>query len=174
MPSTHWRRGLVTIALLGLGAIVVRAGGVADPPAGWRPGVAGVARADEQDLPAGPIRERHELMEEIGKQAKALNGALKASDTAGVAPPAEAIARLAGRIVKLFPEGSTNPKSRAKPEIWQKFDQFEALAGQLETSSSALAVAAKAGADVQALAAKVMKTCKGCHENFRTPKKDEQ
>ncbi len=174
MLRTGWRRGMIAVALLGLGSIVVTAGGAADRPAGWRPVATGVARADEHDLPAGPIRERHELMEEIGKQAKALNGALKSGDTAGVAPPAEAIARLAPRIVKLFPEGSTDPKSRAKPEIWQKFDQFEALAGQLETSSAALAVGAKAGADVQALAAKVMRTCKGCHENFRTPKKDEQ
>jgi cytochrome c556 len=145
-----------------------------EPRAGWRAaGATGIAWADEQDLPAGPIRERHELMEEIGKQAKALNGALKAGGTAAVAPPAEAIARLAARIVKLFPEGSTHPKSRAKPEIWQKFDQFEALAGGLVTSSSALAVAAKAGADVQSLAAKVTRTCKACHENFRTPKKGE-
>jgi cytochrome c556 len=112
-------------------------------------------------------------MEDMGKQAKALNAALKAGDTAGVAAPAEAMAQLAARIVKLFPEGSTNPKSRAKPEIWQKFDRFEALANDLETSTRALAVASKAGFDVQALAAKVMRTCKSCHDTFRKPKKKE-
>jgi cytochrome c556 len=164
---------------LGLGSVVVPPNGRDDarraptPAPGWHTLGAGMALADEADLPAGPIRDRHELMEEVGKQAKALNGALKAGDTAAVAKPAEEIARLASRIVKLFPPGSTDPKSRAKPEIWQKFDQFEALASELESSSAALAVAAKAGADVQSLSAKVMKTCKGCHESFRKPKEGE-
>jgi len=169
MPMVKCWRWVVAVAVL----VLLGLGGGGDPQSGWRTVATGLALADEQDLPAGPIRERHELMEEMGKQAKVLNGALKSGDTVGVAPPAEAMAKLAARIVKLFPEGSTNPKSRAKPEIWEKFDQFEALATKLETSTAALAVAAKAGADVQALTAKVMRTCKGCHETFRTPKKDQ-
>lgn len=167
MPMVECWRWIVAVA----GLVLLGSGGGGDPQPGWRTVATGLALAGEQELPAGPIRERHELMEEMGKQAKALNGALKSGDTAGVAPPAEAMAKLAARIVKLFPEGSTNPKSRAKPEIWEKFDQFETVATELEMSLAALAVAAKAGADVQALTAKVMRTCKGCHETFRKPKK---
>jgi len=172
MSLTRYGRWIVAVAVLG--AVSLHLGGVHVAPTrpGGGPGLAS-ARTHEDELPAGPIRERHELMEEMGKQAKLLNGKLKAGDTAGVAPPAEAMARLAARIAGLFPPGSTDPRSRAKPEIWQKRDEFKTLASELETSAAALAVAAKAKADVQALAAKVMRTCKTCHDTFRTPKKNE-
>jgi cytochrome c556 len=143
-------------------------------PGGVEDRRAGIAFAHDDELPPGPIRERHELMEEMGKQAKALNAALKAVDRAGVVAPAEAMAGLARRIPGLFPPGSTHPKSRAKPEIWQEFAKFEVIAGELDTSLVALSVTAKAGGDVEALGAKVMRTCKGCHDAFRLPKETKE
>ena len=44
---------------------------------------------DASDLPAGPIRDRHELMEGIGKNAKIINEALKKGDVSPVADAAE-------------------------------------------------------------------------------------
>ena len=99
------RYGSWIAAVVVSGSILVRPGG-GDVAVG-RHGLA-LAHVAEHELPAGPIRERHELMEDMGKQAKALNGALQAGNTAGVAAPAEAIARLAAGIVKLFPPGSTD------------------------------------------------------------------
>ncbi len=123
------------------------------------------------DLPAGPIRERHELMEGIGNSAKTIGDALKAGNTAPVAAAAERIQRDASRITALFPPGSTHKKSRAKPEIWQSWSKFEAAAKDLQSAAAALAVAAQGGGDVRGGAQAMFDTCKSCHDQFRVPEK---
>src|SRR5512135_1767344 len=121
-----------------MGAIVLMAGGLQ------------VASAHEaKDLPAGPIRDRHELMEGIGKNAKIINEALKKGDVSPVADAADKIQVSAGKITGLFPAGSTHPKSRAKPEIWSNWAKFEQNAKQLASDSGSLAAAAKSGGDVK-------------------------
>jgi cytochrome c556 len=72
----------------------------------------------EMHLPPGPIKDRHELMEGIGKNAKKIGDALKAGDTKPIPAAADGIAASAHKIPGLFPPGSTNEKSRALP--WQK------------------------------------------------------
>src|SRR5262245_32378560 len=93
-----------------------------------------VARAHEPShaIPAGPIRERHELMEGIGKNAKIIGDALKAGNETPVAAAAEKIQASAAKIPGLFPQGSTDPKSRAKPEIWTNWAKFEESAKKLQ------------------------------------------
>ncbi len=124
-----------------------------------------------KDLPAGPIRDRHELMEGIGKNAKIINDALKANNTAPVAGAAEKIQADAAKIAALFPPGSTHPKSRAKPEIWQDWPKFEYTTKQLQTHAGALAAAAKDGGDIRGAAQGLFDTCKSCHDQFRVPEK---
>jgi cytochrome c556 len=143
----------------------------------WWPTAAGTPSvwADEDhghadDLPAGPIHDRHELMESIGDNAKIIVPALRSGDAKAIPEPALEIAGLATRIPSLFPKGSTHPKSRAKPEIWERFAEFEALSKKLEQRALALAKAAEAGADLKEPGEQFMKTCKGCHEAFRVPK----
>jgi len=122
-------------------------------------------------LPAGPIRDRHELMEGIGKNAKIIGDALKAHNFGPVAEAAQKIQADAPKIAALFPPGSTHAKSRAKPEIWQDWAKFEAGVKQLEANAGALAAAAKSGGSVPASAQKLFDTCKGCHDQFRVPEK---
>lgn len=133
----------------------------------------GVVRAHEPShkLPAGPVRDRHELMEGIGKNAKIIGAALKAHNFEPVAGAAEKIQAAAPKIAGLFPEGSTHPKSRAKPEIWSNWAKFEATAKKLETNAGALATTAKSRADVPAAAKTLFDTCKSCHDQFRVPEK---
>ncbi len=123
------------------------------------------------DLPAGPVRDRHELMEGIGKNAKIINEALKKGDVSPVAGAAEKIQVSAGHITGLFPAGSTHPKSRAKPEIWSNWPKFEQDAKQLASDSGALAAVAKGGGDVKQAADKMFGACKSCHDDFRVPEK---
>ncbi len=145
--------GLLTIALVGL------------PVAAW-------SHMKASDLPAGPIRDRHHLMEGIGAHAKKIGQALKAGKTHAIAPEAEGISAAAKQIPDLFPPGSTNPKSRAKPEIWTNWDKFVGLANDLSSNAAALATAAKAGGEVKPAADKMFGTCKSCHDDFRVPEKD--
>jgi len=135
-------------------------------------GVAVVWAVDHAaDLPAGPIRERHELMKGIGNNAKTIGDALKAGNKAPVAAAAEQIQRDATRITALFPPGSTHPKSRAKPDIWQNWPKFEADAKNLQSAATALAAAANSGGDVRGGARAMFDTCKSCHDQFRIPEK---
>ena len=132
------------------------------------------AHKAHEGLPAGPIHERHELMEGIGKSAKAIGDAMKTHKNDVIAAAAEKIHVAAGKVTGLFPKDSTHPKSRAKPEIWAKWAEFEKSAKQLEAHSAELAAAAKTGGDVGAAAKTMFGDCKGCHDQFRTPEKDEK
>ena len=129
------------------------------------------AYAAPADLPAGPIRDRHLLMEGIGKQAKAIGDAVKAGNTAPVAAAAEQIQTDAGKILGLFPPGSTDPKSRAKADIWTNWADYSALAMRLQTDAGALATAARAPGDVKGAANTMFGACKSCHDKFREPEK---
>ncbi len=150
------RRGLTM-----MGAVVLLTGGLINP----------VAAHEAMDLPAGPIHDRHDLMEGIGKNAKVINEALKKGEAGPIAPAAEKIRTSAGKITGLFPPGSTHPKSRAKPEIWSNWSKFEGDAKQLETDAGALAAAAKGGGDVKQAADTMFGACKSCHDDFRVPEK---
>jgi cytochrome c556 len=126
------------------------------------------------ELPAGPIRDRHMLMEGIGDDAKAIGDAMKKGDTEKVAAFAQKIEAASHKIVGLFPEGSTSPKSRAKPEIWKNFGQFTADAQKLQSTADALVAAANGGGDVKGASQAMFGACKSCHDSFRVPEKDEK
>jgi cytochrome c556 len=134
-------------------------------------GFAMMARTKADEVPAGPIRDRQELMKGIGKNAKVVGDALKAGNTAPVAGAAEKIQADAAKIAALFPPGSTSPKSRAKAEIWQQWPKFESHAKQLQANAAALAAAAKAGGNVRGAAQQLFGACKSCHDQFRMPEK---
>jgi cytochrome c556 len=144
---------------IGIGGVVVMAGGLL------------LLRAHAADLPAGPIRDRHELMEGIGKNAKIIGDALKSGDRDAIEDAALKVQTSATKIVALFPRGSTDPQSRAKPEIWTKWPTFQDNTRLLESSAGELAATAKSGGNVQAAADKVFGVCKRCHDEFRKPKK---
>ena len=129
------------------------------------------AHAAPADLPAGPIRDRHVLMEGIGKQAKIIGDAMKAGNTAPVAAAADQIQTDAGKILGLFPPGSTDPKSRAKADIWTNWVDYTALVTRLQTHAGALAAAARAHGDVKGAADAMFGACKSCHDKFREPEK---
>lgn len=127
------------------------------------------ARLDEDKLPAGPIRDRHQLMEGIGKSSKIIGTALKSGKLDPVADAASKIQADAGKVVALFPKGSTDPNSRAKDEIWTHWDKFEAINKEFEAKAGELAAAAKSGGDVPAAADAMFAKCKACHDDFRKP-----
>jgi cytochrome c556 len=137
-------------------------------------GAAQLARGHEAKLPPGPIRDRHELMEGIGKNAKIIGDALKAGNTgpdSGIDRAAMEISSSATKIPGLFPKGSTDPKSRAKPEIWTHWEKFQQNAKLLEDRAAALANGAQAGGNVPVMAQDMFAVCKSCHDEFRKPEK---
>src|SRR5262245_61081732 len=78
------------------------------------------------------------LMENVGDNAKELNDKIKAGKIKAAKVNAQAIALHSTHIPDLFPKGSTSETSRAKDEIWQKWDEFVKLSEALRTDADQL------------------------------------
>jgi len=125
--------------------------------------------ASEAELPAGPIRDRHELMEDIGANAKKIGNAMKTGAKDQVAAPAKAIRDAAPKVLPLFPEGSTHPNSRALDEIWKDWAGYKHANSEMEKAAAALAEAAESGGDLPPAVKRLFDSCKSCHDSFREP-----
>lgn len=123
------------------------------------------------------MKEREKGMEEIGDAMKLVSRELKgeAPDLAKVRGGAGTIARLAPQVSGWFPPG-TGPdvgKTEAKPEIWQKPEDFAAKRDTFQKAAAAFDAAAKGGdlAAIRAAHGELGKSCKACHDLYR--EKDE-
>ena len=119
-----------------------------------------------------PVADRQRLMKNNGANWTDIQNKLKAGNVEGIAVNAEAIALHAQRITLLFPEGSLTAKSKAKPDIWQRWPEFQAAAKNLENRAGILRDQASAK-DVPAVQATVATfgrdACGMCHTPFRVP-----
>jgi cytochrome c556 len=121
-----------------------------------------------------PIADRQRLMKLNGASWKDAQDKLKAGNVEAIAVNAETMAINAQHIAALFPQGSMSDKSAAKPEIWQKWSEFESAAKNFETWAGKLRDAAreKKGDEVQAIAKDFgRQACGTCHQPFRVPPK---
>ena len=122
-----------------------------------------------------PIDDRQRLMKNVGANWGDIQNKAKAGNIEAIAVNAEALALHSLRIPSLFPEGTLSPaKSAAKPEIWQKWPEFEAAAKNLTTRAEQLRETAKSKNGPATLA--MVKdfgrlACGACHTPFRVPPK---
>ena len=137
--------------------------------------VTGVALAQMAKPGSGDvIADRQRLMKLNGGSWRDAQDKLKAGNIEAIMVNAETMAINAQHIASLFPQGSTSDKSAAKPEIWQKWSEFEDAAKNLETWAVKLREAAKSknGDEVQAIAKDFGRNaCGSCHTPFRVPPK---
>jgi cytochrome c556 len=122
---------------------------------------------------AQAIAARQQLMKDQGAAMRSIQEKLKAGQVQAIVPEAETLARTSKEMLKMFPEGSVDPAvSRAKPEIWQKWPEFEGYAKSLDTKATQLIATARTG-NAQATGAAVTDlgktTCGACHNAFRGP-----
>lgn len=118
------------------------------------------------------VFDRQRLMRVQEAQLSEIQSKFRAGNIEGIGVNAEVVAITAMQIPSLFPDGSLSEKSRAKPEIWQRWGEFEATAKNLTIWSERLRDAArakdeKAVADIVKDYARV--SCGACHEAFRKP-----
>ena len=118
------------------------------------------------------IFDRQRLGRVQEQQMDEIRSKFKIGNIEGIAVNAEVIAITALQIPSLFPEGPLNGKSRARPEIWQRWSEFEASAKNLTIWSERLRDAAKAKDDK--VVADIVKDfdrvgCDACHILFRRP-----
>ena len=122
--------------------------------------------------PAGSVAERQRLMKLNGASWQDVQAKVKAGNIEAVAVNAETMAVTARHIPSLFPEGSMTAESKAKPEIWQKWAEFEqaAKAMQMEAEKLRDAARAKNQAQVEAIVKDFGRNaCGACHTPFRVP-----
>jgi cytochrome c556 len=131
----------------------------------------------KRDAAMRRMHERHEGMEQIGKSFKVAGRSLKSgtTDLRVIRSSAATIARLSAKSPTWFPAG-TGPdigKTRAKPEIWQRPADFVAKDTAFRQAAAAFNAAAKSGnlATVQARFDDLGKTCKACHDSYRSEDK---
>jgi cytochrome c556 len=140
--------------------------------------VAGCASMGEKKMTAAEaIDTRQKLMKEQGKAWKNIQDNAKVGQIAAIVPDAQKLVTTSHEIPKLFPEGSLNPeKSAAKPEIWQRKDEFNAAAKNLEMLATKLRDTAQSGnaEQTQAMVKDFgRQACGTCHQPFRVPPKQQ-
>ena len=135
---------------------------------------AGIAAAGAADM-AKVIDYRQNLMKTNGAQAADIGLILKGDvpfGAANIAAHAEAIHQMSKLLLGAFPQGSgpAAGKTRAKDEIWTKWEDFKKDATALETESAKLVEIAKGG-DMKAIGQQVAvmgkEACGACHQDFR-------
>jgi cytochrome c556 len=118
------------------------------------------------------VADRQRVMKLQGASWADIQAKAKAGNIEGIAVNAETLAMTAQQIPGLFPEGSGTEKSKAKPEIWQKWPEFERAAKNLEVQAEKLRDASKA--KNEQLTQDLVKdfgrnACGTCHTPFRQP-----
>ncbi|WP_170575212.1 c-type cytochrome [Ruegeria atlantica] len=97
----------------------------------------------------GVVKERMDGMGVMKEAMKVLTPMMRGQvdyDATVVREWSEDISRHAGEaLTKLFPEGSLDAPSEAKPEIWQDWEAFSTLADQLRVMADGLAEASENG-----------------------------
>ena len=138
------------------------------------PKAAGLGTAPSKEAALKLMHDRHENYERIGKAVKATGQTLKTAspDLAVIRSSAATIASLAPQVPSWFPAG-TGPdvgKTHAKPAIWEKPEDFVQKAREFDAAAKAFDAAAKGG-DISAIKARFAelgKSCKSCHEPYRS------
>lgn len=148
---------------------------------GWIAGVsamaavaAGIGMASAADESENVIKYRQNVMRSIGGHTGAIAAVVKGEVSFGghVAAHAESLAAMSETVIDLFPEGTlTGAETRAKPEIWQDWDDFRAKADDLQAAAGNLVQVVNGGGDLAAIETAfgdVGKACGGCHRPYRT------
>jgi len=119
----------------------------------------------------GVIKYRQNYMGAIGGHTGALRRLKDGQFTAAghAQMHAKALAELTRHIAVLFPEGTLDGKTDAKPEIWQDWEDFEARAKESQEAAQALLDAVQSGDtdNIDGRFGEFTQTCKACHRPFR-------
>ncbi len=177
---------MVSKASFALCAVLLLAGCKAQPDNGQSNTAATAANAANTAAATAPlsgdqalaaVKEREQHMKSLGDSAKKAHNALQSSspDVPTIQQAAGTIEGLAPKLLTWFPKGTAVGvgKSRAKPEIWQKPEDFALKAHDFETAARQFDVAAKSGdiGQIKTTFAALGKSCKACHDLYRAPEK---
>jgi cytochrome c556 len=125
----------------------------------------------------GVVMERMEMMDDIGKDMKKIKAIIQSKDnidSTEISNRADSIIEKANMVQMMFPPNSLQEPTEALPNIWDDWDQFSELADRLGDEAKKLQAVAegKNRREIMGQFAKVGKTCRSCHTDFRLKKEE--
>ena len=116
------------------------------------------------------VKERMMLMKEMANNTKTIGQMLKGktpfdADEAKLA--LERLSSLSLETPKVFKVNASDPKSEARPAIWDEFDEFTRLSKDLAETSLVLARSIDSIGDLRPALKGVSSGCKACHSRYR-------
>ena len=113
-------------------------------------------------------------MMNMGKELKAIGEMIAGSvpfDAQTILQHATTLHDNCHHVEAMFPPGSTDHLSHAKPLIWEKPEAFHEAMQRLHDNSENLLTVAASGDKEQLLAsfASLRESCNSCHDEYRTP-----
>lgn len=123
----------------------------------------------------GIVKERMDAMTDIGRSMKEISRTIKAPDyrPGTVVNFAARISSHADRLIGMFPAGVGHPMSEARPVIWDRKAEFDALFVELRQKARKLADTERTAdrAAAETALRDMGRTCSSCHKTFRKSKK---
>ena len=132
--------------------------------------LAATAVAAHQGVQNPTVKARMDNMSAIAENVKTLGSMAKGQttfDQASARDAALAIATHAVETTTLFQDPATDPKSEARAEIWENFEDFTAKADELEMVARPLSNSISVKADLGVAMRDLGATCKSCHADYR-------
>jgi cytochrome c556 len=121
-----------------------------------------------------PVKERHEMMEDMGDAAKVVGGTLKGDidfDAVAIMDSFDTMHFVGTHVGGLFPEGSyVGGEKRAKETVWTDRGGFDAQLAEFNAAVETAILAAPQDLDaLKKVGPEIFNSCKACHEDYRIP-----
>ena len=116
------------------------------------------------------VKERMMLMKAMADNTKLIGQMLKKQipfEANEVKLALEKLSSLYLQTPTVIEVHATDPKSEAKPNIWDEFNEFTKLSNELAKSTSDLAILVEDIDDLRPTLMKISEGCKACHSNYR-------
>ena len=116
------------------------------------------------------VKERMVVMKEMANTTKIIGQMLKGKTSFDAREAKLALERLSSlslKTPKVFTINASDPKSEAKPAIWDEFDEFTRLSKDLAETSILLAGSIDSIDDLRPALRGVSSGCKACHSRYR-------
>ena len=116
------------------------------------------------------VKERMMVMKAMADNTKVIGQMLKRKTQFDADEAKSALERLSSlslKTPKVFTVNATDPKSEAKPAIWDEFDEFTKLSLELAETSIVLANSIEIIEDLRPALKRISSGCKSCHSKYR-------
>ena len=135
-------------------------------------GIIGAATAQDEE---GAIKYRQSVMKAVGGHTGAIAQIVKKNNPnkSHLTPHADALEELMEMVPAAFEPKTSGGETRAKAKIWTDASGFKEAAREAQTAARAFHEATESGneGNIGRRLDALLKTCKGCHDEYREKKK---